>query len=85
MVVGGGGGAPAHLFEWDSTWDRFVDYIPGRINDESLGFGNIIFVDAFHPMVVPIVQAKLSSQSSLERPTTSFLRLVANRVEGLEM
>ena len=40
---------------------RFVDFIPGRINYESLVFGPIIFVDAFHPMIVPIVQAKLSS------------------------
>ena len=64
---------------------RFVVSIPGRINDESLVCGPIIFVDTFHPMVVPIVQAKLSSLSSLERPNTSFLHLVKNRVEGLEM
>ena len=30
-------------------------WIPGRINDESLVFGSIIVVDAFHLMVVPIV------------------------------
>ena len=68
----------------DSSCGRFVDYIPGRIHDESLVIGPIIFVDAFQPMIVQIVQAKLSSWSSFERPNTSFLRLVENRVKGLE-
>ena len=63
----------------------FVDSIPGKLNDELLGFGPIIFVNGFHPMVVLIIQAKLSCKSSIERPSTSFLRLVGNRVEGLEM
>ena len=44
-----------------STWGRFVHSIRGKIKNESLVFGPIIFVDAFHPMIVPIVQAKLSS------------------------
>ena len=60
-VLGVATTAHLQMLEWDSTWGRFVDSIPGRINDESLVFGPIIFVDTFQSMVVPIVQAKLSS------------------------
>ena len=61
--TGGGGGGVTHLemLECNSPRGRFIDSISGRINDESLVFSPIIFVDAFHPMVVPNVQAKLSS------------------------
>ena len=57
---GMGGMADLEMLEWDSTWGRLVDSIPKRINDESLVFGPIVFVYAFHPMIAPIVQAKLS-------------------------
>ena len=53
--------ARLEMLELHSTWGRFINSVPGRINDESLVFVAIIFVDAFHPMVVPIVEAKLSS------------------------
>ena len=45
----------------DDLEKHIVDSIPGRINDGLLVFGPIIFVNAFHPMIVLIIQVKLLS------------------------
>ena len=72
------------MLERDSAWGRFVDSILGKIEDDRVArFWSLNFVDAFHPMIVPIVQPKLSS--SLERPNTTFLCLAGNRDEGQEL